>query len=131
MPVRRNACDGCDSPQGGDNARRARPRRRLRVPYLGAGPRRSRARRGGDAGGRVGTVATSRQLRANELADQYADAGVVCAITGTAALAEVAAAARIAGVESLVVHGAGPDEAAPDGAVSWADWLESAPPVPS
>ena len=26
----------------------------------------------------VGTVATSRQLRANELADQYADAGVVC-----------------------------------------------------
>jgi long-chain acyl-CoA synthetase len=79
----------------------------------------------------VGTVATSRQLRANELADQYADAGVVCAITGTAALAEVAAAARIAGVESLVVHGAGPDETAPDGAVSWADWLESAPPVPS
>ena len=53
----------------------------------------------------VGTVATSRQLRANELADQYADAGVVCAITGTAALAEVAAAARSAGVESLVVHG--------------------------
>jgi long-chain acyl-CoA synthetase len=79
----------------------------------------------------VGTVATSRQLRANELADQYADAGVVCAITGTAALAEVAAAAKIAGVESLVVHGAGPDETAPDGAVSWADWLESAPPVPS
>ena len=78
----------------------------------------------------VGTVATSRQLRANELADQYADAGVVCAITGAAALAEVAAAARIAGVESLVVHGAGPDETAPDGAVSWADWLESAPPVP-
>src|SRR6478672_10138541 len=30
----------------------------------------------------VGTVATSRQLRANELADQYADAGVACAITG-------------------------------------------------
>src|SRR6476661_8359446 len=79
----------------------------------------------------VGTVATSRQLRANELADQYADAGVVCAITGTAALAEVAAAAKIAGVESLVVHGAGPDEAAPDGAVSWADWLESAPQVPA
>src|SRR6478672_1649482 len=79
----------------------------------------------------VGTIATSRQLRANELADQYADAGVVCAITGTAALAEVAAAAKIAGVESLVVHGAGPDEAGPDGAVSWADWLESAPPVPS
>jgi acyl-CoA synthetase (AMP-forming)/AMP-acid ligase II len=78
----------------------------------------------------VGTVATSRQLRANELADQYADAGVVCAITGTAALAEVAAAARSAGVESLVVHGAGPDRTTPDGAVSWADWLESAPPVP-
>src|SRR5580658_2495567 len=30
----------------------------------------------------VGTVATSRQLRAGELADQYADAGVVCAIAG-------------------------------------------------
>src|SRR6185436_10515715 len=60
----------------------------------------------------VGTVATSRQLRANDLA-------------------EVAAAARIAGVESLVVHGAGSDATAPDGVVSWADWLESAPPVPS
>ena len=79
----------------------------------------------------VGTVATSRQLRANELADQYADAGVVCAITGAAALAEVAAAARIAGVESLVVHGAGPDETAPDGAVSWATGWQSAPPVPA
>ena len=78
----------------------------------------------------VGTVATSRQLRANELADQYADAGVVCAITGTAALAEVAAGGKKRGVESLVVHGAGPDGTTPDGAVSWADWLESAPPVP-
>jgi acyl-CoA synthetase (AMP-forming)/AMP-acid ligase II len=79
----------------------------------------------------VGTVATSRQLRANELADQYADAGVVCAITGTAALAEVAAAARSAGLQSLVVHGGTtPDGTTPDSAVSWPDWLESAPPVP-
>ena len=34
----------------------------------------------------VGTVATSRQLRANELADQYADAGVVAAIAGAGSL---------------------------------------------
>ena len=41
----------------------------------------------------VGTVATSRQLRAGELADQYTDAGVICAIAGPGSLAEVREAA--------------------------------------
>jgi len=43
----------------------------------------------------VGTVATSRQLRASELADQYADAGVVCAITGPGSLPAVQEAAAL------------------------------------
>ena len=74
----------------------------------------------------VGTVATSRQLRAGELADQYADAGVVCAITGPASLPAVREAAAQAGLRTIVTHGA----EAPDGMLSWADWLASAPPVP-
>ena len=73
----------------------------------------------------VGTVATSRQLRASELADQYADAGVSCAITGPSSLGEVRAAASGAGVASLVVHGAPAD----GGAIAWRDWLATAPPV--
>src|ERR1700686_1528842 len=74
----------------------------------------------------VGTVATSRQLRASELADQYADAGVVAAIAGASSLPAVGEAAGAAGVHTLVVHGA--DSA--DGAVTWSEWLRSAPPVP-
>jgi len=74
----------------------------------------------------VGTVATSRQLRAGELADQYADAGVVAAITGAASLPAVRAAAAAAGLPVLVVHGT----EAPDGAVAWRDWLAAAPPAP-
>ena len=74
----------------------------------------------------VGTVATSRQLRANELADQYADARVVAAIAGAGSLAAVAEAAGVAGVHTLVVHGAGPA----GGAVTWSEWLQAAPPVP-
>ena len=45
----------------------------------------------------VGTVATSRQLRANELVDQYRDASVVCAVTaagGYPAVREAAADRR-------------------------------------
>ena len=53
----------------------------------------------------VGTVATSRQLRANELADQYADADVVAAITGVSSLPTVAEAAEAVGLPTLVVHG--------------------------
>jgi acyl-CoA synthetase (AMP-forming)/AMP-acid ligase II len=74
----------------------------------------------------VGTVATSRQLRAGELADQYADAGVVCAIAGPASLPAVREAAAQAGLRTIVTHGGD----APDGMLSWADWLASAPPVP-
>jgi long-chain acyl-CoA synthetase len=75
----------------------------------------------------VGTVATSRQLRPAELADQYSDAGVVCAIAGRSSLSAVSEAAGLTGVHHLVVHG---DEAVGD-AVSWRDWLQSAPPVPA
>jgi acyl-CoA synthetase (AMP-forming)/AMP-acid ligase II len=92
----------------------------------------------------VGTVATSRQLRAAELADQYADAGVVCAIAGSGSLPAVREAAAQAGLHTIVTHGSGPPDAtgsldgtrppdgtgAPDGVLAWADWLRSAPPVP-
>ena len=63
----------------------------------------------------VGTVATSRQLRADEIADQYSDAGVACAITGAAGQAEVTEGARAANVDTVVVHGGEPAE----GAISW------------
>ncbi len=86
----------------------------------------------------VGTVATSRQLRAAELADQYADAGVVCAIAGPGSLPAVREAAAQAGLHIIVTHGTGPPDGtgspdgtgAPDGVLAWADWLRSAPPVP-
>ena len=70
----------------------------------------------------VGTVATSRQLRPSELADQYADAGVVCAIAGPASLPAV----RDAGVRTIVSYAAD----LPEGVVGWSDWLATAPPVP-
>ena len=73
----------------------------------------------------VGTVATARQLSAGELADQYADAGVVCAIAGPGSLAAVRDAVARASLRTLVVHGAD----APDGVLAWPDWLRSAPPV--
>jgi acyl-CoA synthetase (AMP-forming)/AMP-acid ligase II len=74
----------------------------------------------------VGTVATSRQLRAAELADQYVDAGVVCVITGRSSVAEVRAAAATAVVSTVVVHGAQPGP----GALAWQQFLADAPPVP-
>ena len=55
----------------------------------------------------VGTVATSRQLRADELADQYADAGVTCAITGRSSRPVVHEVAARGGVGTVVVHGSG------------------------
>ncbi|WP_460606886.1 AMP-binding protein [Jatrophihabitans fulvus] len=72
----------------------------------------------------VGTVATSRQLRTAELADQYADAGVTLAIAGPSSVEAV----RATGVPT-VVHGG---ESANDtqGATPWRDWLAAAPPVP-
>ena len=77
----------------------------------------------------VGAVATSRQLRANELADQYADAGVVAAITGAGSLPAVREAAEVAGVHTLVGHGTEPQGPA-DGVLTWDEWLQAAPPVP-
>ena len=74
----------------------------------------------------VGTVATSRQLRASELAAQYSDAGVVCAIAGAGSLAAVREAAGAAGLRTVVVHGTDPA----DGMLAWDEWLRSvsAPP---
>jgi acyl-CoA synthetase (AMP-forming)/AMP-acid ligase II len=74
----------------------------------------------------VGAVATSRQLRAGELADQYADAEVVCAIAGAGSLPAVREAGAAVGLRTLVVHGTD----APDGAVAWDHWLASAPHAP-
>ncbi|HLK75615.1 MAG TPA: AMP-binding protein [Streptosporangiaceae bacterium] len=90
----------------------------------------------------VGTVATSRQLRPAELADQYADAGVVCAIAGPASLPAVREAAPLAGLHTIVTYGTPDTTGTPDGAsrldpagappdiVPWSDWLAAAPPVP-
>lgn len=80
----------------------------------------------------VGTVATSRQLRASELADQYADAGVVAAIAGPGSLPAVREAAGAVGLHTLVVHGVEPSDPShpPGGAVAWSEWLRSAPPAP-
>ncbi len=75
----------------------------------------------------VGTVATSRQLRANELADQYADSGVVCAITGTGNLSAVREAATITAVPEVIVHGGDPGV----GERSWTEWLAAAASAPA
>jgi acyl-CoA synthetase (AMP-forming)/AMP-acid ligase II len=87
----------------------------------------------------VGTVATSRQLRPAELADQYADAGVVCAIAGPASLPAVREAAALARLHIIVAHGVSASDGAhasdrtdaPRDVVPWAQWLRSAPPVPA
>jgi acyl-CoA synthetase (AMP-forming)/AMP-acid ligase II len=71
----------------------------------------------------VGTVAVSRQLTAPEMADQLSDAGVVAVVTGPLGLAAATQAAVLAGVPTLVVHGA----EAPAGAVAWASWTGGAP----
>ena len=78
----------------------------------------------------VGTVATSRQLRAGELADQYTDAGVICAIAGPGSLPAVREAAAQAGLHTIVTHGTPGTTGVPDGVLAWASWLASAPPVP-
>ncbi|MFI0447401.1 AMP-binding protein [Actinomadura sp. 6N118] len=78
----------------------------------------------------VGTVATSRQLTAREMADQFADAGVVAAVTGpTGREAAVRAGAEL-GLRAVAVQGSRAGQA--DGpVVAWDDWC-SAPvrPVP-
>jgi acyl-CoA synthetase (AMP-forming)/AMP-acid ligase II len=74
----------------------------------------------------VGTVATARQLRASELAEQYSDADVVAAIVGAGSLPAVREAAITAGLHTLIAHNIKTN----DGVVLWSDWLRSAPPVP-
>lgn len=75
----------------------------------------------------VGTVATSRQLTAREMADQFAGAGVVAVVTGPVGRD---AAVRAGGEERLravVTHGA---ETVP-GALDWTGFLAVRPaPVP-
>lgn len=67
----------------------------------------------------VGTVATSRQLTAGEMADQFSDAGVVAVVTGPLGRDAAVRAGRDRGLRAVAVHGA----EARDGAVSWAEWL--------
>jgi acyl-CoA synthetase (AMP-forming)/AMP-acid ligase II len=69
----------------------------------------------------VSTVATSRQLTAGEMADQFADAGVVAAVTGPGGLTATLEAATKAGVATVVVHSTD----APPGSTPWAAWAES------
>jgi len=71
----------------------------------------------------VGTVATSRQLTAREMADQFSDAGVRVAVTGPLALAAVLEAAAAAGVETVVVHSV---DNIPAGTVAWSSWTGGA-----
>ncbi len=70
----------------------------------------------------VGTVAVSRQLTAREMAEQFLDAGVVAVVTGPSALPAAAEAAKEAGIETVVVHGAAD---APGTAVGWDAWTGS------
>ncbi len=66
----------------------------------------------------VGTVATSRQLTAAEMADQFADAGVVAVVTGPVGTEAAIGAATELGLRSVVVHGTGAA-----GADAWEEWL--------
>jgi acyl-CoA synthetase (AMP-forming)/AMP-acid ligase II len=65
----------------------------------------------------VGTVATSRQLTADEMTDQFRDAGVVAVITGPAGAAAARVAAARLGLRAVVTHGV-------PGA-SWGEWLRA------
>ncbi len=75
----------------------------------------------------VGTVAISRQLTIRELADQIEDASIVGLVTGPGGAA-VAIEALAAGlVTTVVVHSGDLPSPAPEGAVDWETWLETAP----
>ena len=76
----------------------------------------------------VGTVAVSRQLTAQEMADQFRDAGVTAVVTGPAGLAAAVGAARESGVGTVVVHST--DEA-PKGTTSWRAWSSGGRALPS
>lgn len=77
----------------------------------------------------VGTVATSRQLTAGEMADQFTDAGVVAAVTGPIGRDSAIGAAGPAGLRAVAVHGAVAAPAAGTNVVDWSAWC-SAPPRP-
>ena len=66
----------------------------------------------------VGTVATSRQLTAAEMADQFTDAGVMAVVTGPIGRDAATEAAARLGLRAVVVHGADAGRAE-----RWPDWL--------
>jgi acyl-CoA synthetase (AMP-forming)/AMP-acid ligase II len=76
----------------------------------------------------VGTVAVSRQLTAQEMADQLLDAGVVAVVTGPAGLAAATEAAKHDGIGTVVAHGT-PDTPGP--ALPWDAWAGSDRTVPA
>lgn len=66
----------------------------------------------------VGTVATSRQLTASEMTDQFGDAGVVAVITGPGGARAAREAGRRLRLRAVVVHGGEPV----GDAVPWEAW---------
>ncbi|ORM35966.1 AMP-binding protein [Williamsia sp. 1135] len=54
----------------------------------------------------VGTVAVSRQLKPDEMADQLLDSGAVALVTGPLGLASSVAAAQKTGLRAVIVHNA-------------------------
>ena len=52
----------------------------------------------------VGTVAVSRQLKAGEMADQFADSGSVAVVTGPGGAQASIVAARAVGLRAVIVH---------------------------
>ncbi|MBY6411587.1 AMP-binding protein [Rhodococcus sp. BP-252] len=73
-------------------------------------------------GAGVGTVAVSRQLKSNEMADQLVDSGSVAVVTGPVGLESATGAANESGSKTVVVHG----HTAVPGTVAWADFVRPA-----
>ncbi len=71
----------------------------------------------------VGTAATSRQLTAQEMADQWTDCNAVAAVSGPSSTAAAGVAASKVGLRALIVHGAD----VPDNGIAWSDWLAQSP----
>jgi acyl-CoA synthetase (AMP-forming)/AMP-acid ligase II len=76
----------------------------------------------------VGTVAVSRQLTAREMAEQFADAGVVAAVTGPGGAAATLEAAAQAGLRAVVVPCT---TDVPAGATAWDSWIASERSLPA
>ncbi|MGB3771928.1 MAG: AMP-binding protein [Rhodococcus sp. (in: high G+C Gram-positive bacteria)] len=66
----------------------------------------------------VGTVAVSRQLKPDEMADQLLDSGSVAVVTGPSGLISSLEAGRTVGLRAVVVHNADAF-----GAVDWSDFV--------